>query len=372
MHKLLLSSLLLTALLAGCSPKTTLTPPVEHGTVDSVQAVSIAYSELLQMESLNESRTLCRILDPWRTNRVMMQYLLVPKSDTAWNDSTELTYAEAYGESIVLRTPLERMTVTSSCHAWLMEQLGAEEDIAAMCDTAYVTAQSVKCWMRERNIADAGNSAAPNLEVLLAAQSDAVLISPFENCNYGRLNHADIPMVYCAEYMETSPLGRAEWMKFYGRLVEQGQKADKLFATVESRYNKAIRPIGNKTLLAELPYGATWYVPGGNSTSAQLYADAGYRYLWSEDNHPGSLSLSKEAVLAKGQDCDVWVFKYNDPNHDWTLDDLKRQQPLYGQFKAVKEGNVWGCNTATSDFFDVTPFRPDTLLENFNHFFRPL
>lgn len=335
-------------------------------------ALDLKYAELLQMEELDKGRVLCRILDPWRSERVMMQYLLVPKTDADWNEAEEASCQQKYGESCVLRTPLERATITASCHAWLLSQLDALDNIAIMCDTVFVNAQNIKQWMRgtkrngEAQILDAGTTTKPNVEVLIAGKTDALWISPYENSTLGNLDKLAVPIIYCAEYMETSPLARAEWMKFYGRLVGRAEKADLLFEAVDERYQKLSKSVHNgKKILVDLPYGATWYVPGGCSTSARLYEDAGYVYPWSEDTHSGSLSLSKEAVLAKAQDCDIWCIRYMDPNRDLTLEDFKSQNTFFEQFKAAQEGNVWGCNTAYSDFFDVTPFRPDSLLESF-------
>ncbi|MBP5763557.1 MAG: ABC transporter substrate-binding protein, partial [Bacteroidales bacterium] len=121
------------------------------------------------------------------------------------------------------------------------------------------------------------------------------------------------------------------------------------------------------TLLAESPYGATWYVPGGRSTMSWLYQDAGFRYPWSEDVHGGSLALSPEAVFAKAQNADVWVIKYFSPDNDWSLQDFIGQNPLFRQFEAAQQGKVFGCNTAINDYFESTPFRPDLLLLEMKH-----
>lgn len=330
----------------------------------------IQYADLLALESLDNDLYLCNIRDPWNTEHIVIQYLLVPKTGL-WSEQEEQKYKERYANAIILRTPLEHMALTSACHAYLLSQWNALNKVAVLCDTAYVKALKVQQWMRSVGpdstsvVLDGGSSVAPNKEVLLSAQCDALWVSPFENAGLGAMSQLPIPIIYCADYMETSPLGRAEWMKFYGRLVGKPAMADSLFQQVEQRYNLQVSSAQEgESLLAELPYGSTWYVPGGCSTSAHLYEDAGYQYLWSDDPHSGSLSLSKEAVLAKALDCDCWLIKYNAPEGDWTLDNLRQQDPLYSHIKALNLGNVWGCNTAYSDFFDITPFRPDTLLES--------
>ena len=356
--------------LTGCSHRCT-SPTVAGHPADTVREYRMQHAELLSMEELHHGRTLCRIEDPWHSGRVMMQYLLVPDTDTNWSESEEQRLSQDYGASIVLRTPLRRMALTSGCHAWLLSQLGALDRVAVMCDTAYVMADAVRRWMRSRKtdgtptVLDGGLATAPNAEVLMAAGCDALWVNPYENASLPGMAGLPIPIIYCAEYMESDPLARAEWMRFFGRLVGRGEEADALFEAIERRYNAARRDSTTRqTILAELPFGATWYVPGGASTSARLYADAGFSYPWADDSHAGSLALSHEAVLAKAQQCDLWLIKYMNADHDWSLSELLVQSPLFAQFRAAQQGNVWGCNTTRSDFFDVTPFRPDSLLES--------
>ena len=364
--------LILWLLLAvSCKQNAVTVSPSADSQVLLNEAVShrIAYSALLNIEMV-DGYALCSIRDPWRSERTVMQYLLVPRDDSSWSEERQRDIEARHGQSCVLRTPLQRMTLTTSCHAWLLSQLGALDKVAVLCDTAYIHADNVRRWMRQRRadgspmVADGGSAMMPNTEVILSAGSDAVWISPFENTASGAIGMIPVPVIYCADYMETSPLGRADWMKFYGRLVGRGEEADRLFAEVATRYTACIdstRTAG-PMLLAETPYGATWYVPGGNSTSALLYQDAGYTYPWAQDRHAGSLALSKEAVLAQAQPCDLWLVKYEAAEGEISLSQFLAGDEIYGLFKAAQTRQVWGCNTATSDLFDVTPFRPDTLL----------
>lgn len=367
-HFLLLASCL--SLMAGCKPHTMAPLPSDSG--------ASLYASLLQMAELPEG-TLCRIAHPWDSTSVAAQYLLVPAADSAW-DATRLQQVEGrYGAVAVVRTPLQRCALTNACHAWLMAELDALPQVAVMCDPSYLLADTLRQWMAGRLThpsgqpiaapADGGQATAPNIEVLLASQCDAVWLTPFD----GGLTalSSDVPMstIYCADYLENTPLGRAEWMRFYGRLMGQGERADSLFAVVSSRYlaladSMHASDIARPTLLTELPYQGTWYVPGGSSYAARLYADAGYRYAWAEDTHSGSLALSCEAVIAQAADCQQWLIKYYDPDGTLSLDALMTQDRLYAQFHAARTGQVWGCNTAVSDYFDVTPFRPDLLLES--------
>lgn len=362
MKKRYLIYIIIGVTLCACRQHASTVTPLPTAAIHGDSVPVFTYSQLLRMDDC-EGYTVCDIQNPWHTDETLQRYLLVPSADSTWTDALANTLTERYGAMTVVRTPLSRLTLTATCHAWLLSQLHALDHVAVMCDTAYINAANLKQWLHTTpELVDGGSSMAPNAEVILSCQSDAIWISPFENMSFGNLMAMSLPIIYCADYLENSPLGRAEWMKLYGRLVGRGAEADVLFAQVAARYEQSVATADNgRTLLAELPYGATWYVPGGCSTAALLYQDAGYRYPWADDRHAGSLALSKEAVFAKAHDCDVWLIKHEGP---LTLAQLKQQNPLFAEFKAAREGQVWGCNTAVSDLFDVTPFRPDTLLQS--------
>ncbi|MBQ0057784.1 MAG: ABC transporter substrate-binding protein [Bacteroidales bacterium] len=328
---------------------------------------STRYASLLQMQDVDDGVTVCRIMNPWQPERIAIQYLLVADS-TSMPNVHELE--KRFGQFQVLHTPLERQTVTSSCHVWLLGQLNALNTVGVICDADYVMLPAAQKALNDGEILDGGNAMAPNAEVIGAAMSQCVWVSPYEATSQQIVSAQlpDIPIIYCADYMETDPLARAEWMRFYGRLVGRSAVADSLFETVEAAYlaMTAADSIADHrpSLLPDLPFGATWYVAGGRSTLGQMYRDAGFSYFWQDDTHGGSLALSPEAVFQRAHDADIWLFKHFDESQDesFTLDWLLRQSPLFSEFKAVKTKKVFGCNTAACDYFDSTPFRPDQLL----------
>ena len=148
----------------------------------------------------------------------------------------------------LIRTPLQKVVLTSAIHAALLTKLGAGASIKGLADTDYIVSPQVKALLRTgtKNI---GSSMRPNTELIRTLQADAIFVSPFENAGFGGLEQLNIPLIICADYMKTSPLGRAEWMRFYGRLVGLGEKADSLFqATVATYKNSA-----NKRLMPKHP-----------------------------------------------------------------------------------------------------------------------
>ena len=174
--------------------------------------------------------------------------------------------------------------------------------------------------------------------------------------------------------METSALGRAEWMRFYGLLFGEAQKADSLFAEVEKNYNELkalVAPLSSApSVISELKNGSAWYVPGGKSTSARIYADAGANYVFADDEHSGSVPLAFETVFDKGQNADFWLIKYNQAI-DKTYKELEQDYAPYTGFRAFKERNIYGCNTGKVDFYEDSPFHPDRLRKDLIKIFHP-
>jgi iron complex transport system substrate-binding protein len=235
----------------------------------------------------------------------------------------------------------------------------------------------------------------PLVEKIFDAQADAILLSPFENSGgYGRIEDVDIPLIECAEYMEASPLARAEWMRFYGMLYGREREADSLFAVVDSSYHalcQQAREAGKgRSVLVDKQTGSVWYVPGGRSTIGQMLVDAGADYAFAGDDHSGSLALPFETVLERAGESQVWLFRY-DSTRPITLSQLLGEQPGYRQLRPVREqtsafgrqpsdssdgkgqgiGRIYGCNVMTSMFYEETPFRPDLLLQDFIQIIHP-
>ena len=213
------------------------------------------------------------------------------------------------------------------------------------------------------------------IEKIIDLRPDAILLSPFENSGgYGKLEEIDIPLVECAEYMEVSPLARAEWMRFYGLLFGCQKKADKLFEKVDKNYcdlqQKAQEAGEGRAVLIDKQGGSVWYVPGGQSTIGQMVKDANGRYPWADDDHSGSLSMPFERVLEEAFDTEVWMYRY-DSDKPMTFDDLLAEKEGYKEFRAFETREVYGCNVRTSLFYEESPFHPDRLLSDFIQILHP-
>lgn len=331
-------------------------------------AIALQHSQLLHIEQ-HEGYRLVSITDPWRDNALLHLYALVPRSSSAkadgiWSGEEPLPLGIPE-QATVVRTPLRKMCVSTSVHAALMDDLGALDCVGSICEGKYILTPAVQERLRGRRIKDVGSGLNPNVERIVQLQTDALLMSPFEGASYGLLEKTGIPIIECADYMETTALGRAEWMKFYGMLVDREAEADSLFDEIVSHYDSlkvlAANAKHHPKLLADMLNGNTWYLPGGGSTYGALYKDAGADFSIASDEVSGSQPLSLEKVLVDGKDADVWIIKYSRPT-DFTYATLLHENPIYEKFAAYRQRNIYGCNAYLVPFYEEVPFRPDLLL----------
>lgn len=345
--------ILITALLlAACSV------PATHS--GEGQPVSLSHATLLGMTEA-DSFVVATVKNPWDTTRTLATYVMVPDS---------LPMPRHLPQGTVVRTPLRRAVVTSTVHLALLADLDALGGVGGVTDAGYIVSQRIKDYLqRHPNVADMGQSMQPNVERMRMDKVDAVLVSPFENAGHGALDNAGIPLIECADYMETSPLARAEWMRFYGRLFGVGQRADSLFAVVEQAYLACKKRVARggggprPTVMSDLMQRGTWYQPSGRSTMGQFIADAGGRNLWADRTENGSVSLSFESVFQRAAKADVWLVKYGQQT-DLSYAQMLRDMPQAAQFAPWQKHRVYACNTFSVPFYEEVPFHPERLLQN--------
>lgn len=326
---------------------------------------TMRYARLLRLEHADSVVT-ATVLDPWHEGRVLQRYALVPRG--------RMLPAGLPADATVVNVPLRRAVSFTAVHAALLCDLGAAGRLLGVCDAGYVVSPAVRRLLDAGRLRDYGSSLTPHVERLMADSADALLVSPFENAGYGPAATAGIPLVACADYMEDTPLGRAEWMKFYGLLFGCGDEAAERFARVESAYDSlraAAAGAGRRPrLMTDLKMGSAWYVSGGRSYPAALYADAGADYLFARRQEHGAVPLDFETVYATAADADLWLVKYG-AAADLTYARMKADFAPYAGFRPWRERKVWGCNTFAVPYYEEAPFRPDLLLRDLVGIFHP-
>lgn len=333
--------------------------------------LQMKYAELLTIVKHNDGAyTEAIIENPWKKGTTLHKYILVPKGNEGdetvarlKDDIRENATLQMGSHCDIVRTPLESNVVFTAPHCQLMYELGCKNAITGVCDKDYINIPDIK----ER--VDCGSSMQPDIERIIALKPEGLFISPFENSGgYGKLDKLHIPIIETADYMETSPLGRAEWMKFYGLLFKSEERSDSLFSSIEKEYlalkAEAAKLPQGLSILTERKMGSVWYVPGGKSTMGILLKDANAKYIFADDTHSGSLAYGPERILSKGTQIDVWAFKYFG-GKALSKSDLLAEYEGYKALKTFNQNSIYQVDTSTQPYFELTSFHPEILLREF-------
>lgn len=350
--------------------------------------LQMKYAELLTIVKHNDGAyTEAIIENPWKKGTTLHKYILVPKGKEGdetvarlKDDIRENATLQMGSHCDIVRTPLESNVVFTAPHCQLMYELGCKNAITGVCDKDYINIPDIKERVKlsdgkastsdtDKVIIDCGSSMQPEIERIIALKPEGLFISPFENSGgYGKLDKLNIPIIETADYMETSPLGRAEWMKFYGLLFKSEERSDSLFSSIEKEYlalkAEAAKLPQGLSILTERKMGSVWYVPGGKSTMGILLKDANAKYIFADDTHSGSLAYGPERILSKGTQIDVWAFKYFG-GKALSKNDLLAEYEGYKVLKAFNSNSIYQVDTSTQPYFELTSFHPEILLREF-------
>lgn len=305
------------------------------------------------------------VTDPWDSTRLLQRYLLIDR---------EKSRPAGLPKGTVVKVPVRKAVVYTSVHAAMIDQLGETDQIIGVCEPRYMDTPVIQAGVASGRIADLGEATSPNVEKMIELGAELILASPFQNSSYGPVEKTGIPIVEAADYMESSPLGRTEWIRFYGLLFGQEAAADSIFRATEQRYLDLARKVDTviyrPTVLAEKRFGSSWFVPGADSYMARMFRDAGANYVFRDLAGAGSLPLAFEAVLNEAMHADIWLIKYNQAA-DLTYTGLKNEYSPYAEFDAFKNRRIFGCNTGRVPYYEEFPLHPDYLLEDLVWLFHP-
>lgn len=299
------------------------------------------------------------IRNPWDTTRILQRCLLVPRDSVM---------PSGLPSGTVIRTPVSNALVYSAVHTGLLCELGASGAVGGVCEAEYIKDSVLLKRLERGELMDCGFNQNPNVEKIIKLRPQLIMLSPYQNndCN-SKVESLGIPVLQCADYMESSPLGRAEWMRLYGLLFGTKEKSERLFSRVESEYlrlrDAAAGSVSKPKVIFDTRYGQMWSVPCAGSTTGRLIEDAGGVNPFNNIKGSGSVALSPERVLAEAHDADVWMVRYYQ-NGEKSLAQLAADAPVNAEFNAFKRGNVYGCNTAKTDLFGETSFHPERVLRD--------
>lgn len=304
------------------------------------------------------------VSQPWPGADRTYKYVLFSEQESA--NRFSLDAADA-----VLNGRIERIVVTSTTHIPHLELLGEEKTLVGFPGTDYISSKKTRALIDKGLIRELGKNESINTEVLLELDPDIVVGFGVEGVNktFETIKKAGIPILYNGDWVEDSPLAKAEWIKFFGTLFNKESEADSIFNKIEKDYNKAKVIAENAeqrpTVLSGAMHKDIWYLPNGSSPEAQLMKDANLNYPWRETSGNGSLALSFEIVYDKAKDADIWL----SPSYYTSLEQLKAANELYTNFKPFKENNIFSFSSTTGEtggvlYYEMGTARPDLVLKD--------
>ncbi|QTD37842.1 ABC transporter substrate-binding protein [Polaribacter batillariae] len=296
------------------------------------------------------------IKKPYKNAKKQFTYTLTNKTDFS---------------KLQLKVPITNVVVTSTTHIPMLELIGAEKYISGFPQTKFISSKKTRNLVDNGTIVELGTEQQINTEKLLALSPELVIGFALNGNNktYNTISKNNIPVLYNGDWLEETPLGRAEWIKFFGVLFGKEKQADSIFNVIEKNYNEvkkwALKAPKKPTIISGSLFKDVWYMPAGDSFIASYFKDANTHYLWQDSRGTGSLSLSIESVVDKGLKADYWI----GCGLLETKKGVQEKFPNYVAFSAFKEDRVFTYAirkgaTGGLIYFEKSPTRPDLMLKD--------
>ena len=317
----------------------------------------LTHARLFKIKEIDEHTTLVDLINPWDTTTYLGHFALVERGHEAAPKTPDY-----YNQ---IEVPIKNSVVYSGLHTALINELGALESVSGVCDADYITDSATIQNIRNGKIKDCGRNNAPILEKIISLKPEAIILSPYFNSNEDtKYKPLGINVIQAADYMEKTPLARAEWIKLFGLLYGASEKADSIYSEIETKYNEIKTTAQNSrtkpTVLFDRIYSGGWDVPTSGSVTGNLIEDAGGVNPFAKYKNGGSAHLTAEEVLHTAHDADVWLIRYS--GTPLTLKSLAKENDIYSKFKCYKTENIYIANSLTSQLFEDGAFHPERIL----------
>ncbi|MEH2444249.1 MAG: ABC transporter substrate-binding protein [Nostoc sp.] len=304
------------------------------------------------------------IKNPWQNAKTGFQYVLVQCGSPT---------PQGFNQTQVITVPVNSIVSLSTTHLPHLAKLGVVDKLIGVSNSKQVNTPDVVERIKAGKVSQIGKNDNVDIEKLLELNPDLVTTYGTGNSqtdSYAKLTEAGLKVAINAEYMEDTPLGRSEWLKFTALFFNKEEQAEKIFNEIAYKYKQIaqkVKSVKNRpTVFVGFNFKGTWYMPGGKSYVAKYLADAGANYLWSNDKSFGSLPLSFEVVLERAANADYWL----NFSQSWNnLKDLVAEDNRYADFKAVKQGNLYNNNARVNenggnDYWENGISNPDVVLSD--------
>ncbi|MBC8046413.1 MAG: ABC transporter substrate-binding protein [Fimbriimonadaceae bacterium] len=310
------------------------------------------------------------VRDPLDTLKIIQEYHL-------YRDS--LLMPEVSSEIVNIKIPVQDIICISTTHVGFLKALGLEKKIIACSGTKYIYDTGIKKLVLDGTIKEIGNEGALNNELIVSLKPDVIMAYNMGDPSYDqfdKLTALHLRPVLNNEYLETTPLGQAEWIKYVAVFFNELDYANKIFDSIAEEYNtieEQVKGISNKpTVFTGMAFKGEWTIPGGKSFAANYLHDAGADYLWNYDTKTGNYPVALEEVIAKAKDADVWLHAGAAEN----LSDIKMSDERYTVFDAFKTGSVFNNNNRINenggnDYWESGVISPQLVLKDLVKIFHP-
>ena len=334
----------------------------------SASANSVKYAKGLEIYKY-DGYSVMKITKPWPEATTGFTYILKEKNGIIPDSLKQFT---------VISVPIQSIVVTSTTHIPSLEMLNVENTLVGFPSTNFISSAKTRKRIDAGKVREVGNNESLNTEILIDMKPDVIVSFGINNCNptIDNLQKSGLNVLINGDWTEQSPLGKAEWIKFFGALYGLDAKANTLFNTIENNYKNALALAENTTQKPTVLSGAMfqdqWYVPQGESWVSVFLKDAKSNYLWKETKGSGSLSLPFETILDKAQNATFWIA----PGDFSSLKQMSDINPHYAEFSSFKNKKVYSyaINKGAKGgilYFELASARPDLVLKDLIKIFHP-
>jgi len=298
------------------------------------------------------------VYTPWPEAKDPFLYLLKEKN-------TQIPEDIKYDQKVEI--PVEKIVVTSTTHIPALEALNVENTLIGFPGLNYISSEKTRKLINNGEVSEIGQNENINSEVLIDLDPDVVIGFAINasNKSFETIQKTGIPVIYNGDWTELTPLGKAEWIKFFGALYGKDEKAAEIFQNIKLEYTKAKELAksakSSPKVIGGAMYNDNWYMPYGNSWQAQFIQDANADYLYADTKGNGSLSLAFESVLEKAEDAEYWI----------SSGQFTSYEQLFNESEHFKSISLSQGETGGIIFYELGPQRPDLILKDLISIFHP-
>lgn len=360
------------ALLGGCTTDSRLdSSPV---TVSLLGDGRVTYAKGFQLTTQKNYL----LLSIFSRNSILndtIQFALIRRGEAA---------PQGFREDQIIPIPVRTMAVTASSHVGAIDRLEAWDALVGVGSGNQIFARRVKEKFQQGTLEEIHNGLKLDEEKVVALQPEVLIVtggSETDQTSIESLRKSGVKVIENYEWMETTPLGRAEWIKLIAALLDRLNFAEHQFAQVEMTYQSLKQKVTGdltqrpKVLLGN-EYQGTWYMPGGKSFMAQLLEDAGAHYHWRTTDQTGAIPLNFESVYPIALEADVWLNITDPARQTGKKSDLLQANYRYADFKSVQNNRLYSFTkrldeNGVNDYWESSLYRPDLLLADYIHILHP-